>query len=89
MVVGQQKDLQMFVEFLRRLVVEALDGRFFDGPVHALDLAVRLRVGRLGQAVLHAILPTDAVETVPAGQKLMRLRRELHPVVGQDGMHWT
>lgn len=74
----------MLVEFLRRLVVKALDGRFLDGAVHAFDLAVRPRMGGLGQAVFHALFPTDAVKAVPAGQELLRLRGELHPIVGQD-----
>ena len=87
--VVQQKGLQVLVAFLRRLVVETLDGRFFNRAVRALDRAVRPRVGRLGQAVFHAVCPTDAVKTVPAGQQRMRLRRERRPVVGQDGMHFT
>jgi hypothetical protein len=85
-VVGQQKGLQVFVEFLRALVVKALAGGFFTGAVHALDLAVGPRVSRFGQAVLHAVFPADAVKTVPTRQELMRLGRELHPVVRQHGM---
>ena len=77
----------MLVELVGRLVMEALDGGFFDGAVHALDLAVGPRVRRFGQAVFHAVFQANAVKTVPTGQALVRLGRELHPIVGQYRMH--
>ena len=89
MVVGQQKGLQVLVEFLGALVVEALDGSFLNRAVHALDLAVRPRVRWFGQAVLHAVCAADAVKTVPTWQELVRLRHKLHSVVGQYGMHFV
>ncbi len=88
-VVGQQKGLQVLVELVGGLVVEALDGGFFDGAVHALNLAVGPRVRRLGQAVLHVVFPANAVKAVPTRQELVRLRRELHPIVGEHGMHFV
>ena len=88
MVIGQQKGLEVFVEFVGGLAVEALDSRLFDGAVQALDLAIGPRVRRFGPAVLHAVFPANAVKTVPARQTLVRLGRELHPVVGQDRMHF-
>ena len=75
----------MLVDFLRRLVVEALDGGFFNRAIQALNLVVRPRVGGLGEPVLHAAFPADAVEVVPTRQQLMRLRGELHAVVRQNG----
>ena len=77
----------MLVESLRSLVMEALDGGFFEGAVHALDLAVGPRVGRFDQAVHHALFPADAVKTVRDRQELVRLGCKLHPVVRQHGMH--
>ena len=56
----------MLVQLLRRLVVKALAGRFFEGAVQALDRAVGPRMRRLGEAVLHALFATDAVKAVPA-----------------------
>ena len=66
--------------------MEALDGGFFNRAIHALNLAVRSRVGGLGEPVLHAVFPADAVEAVPTRQKLMHLRGKLHAVVRQNGM---
>jgi len=86
-VVGQQKGLQMLVELVGGLVVEALDGGFFTRAVQALDRAVGPRVGRFGQAVLHALCAAEAVKTVPARQPLLRLRCKWHPVVGEHGRH--
>ena len=60
-----------------------LDRGFFDGAVLALDLAINLRVGELGQAVLPAVSAADAVKTVPAGQEQVGLRGKLNAVVGQ------
>jgi len=57
--------LQVRVELVGGLVMVALDPRFFDGAVHALDLAVGPRVRRFGQAVRHAVLPANAVNAVP------------------------
>ena len=89
MIVGQQEGLQVLVELRGGLVVEALDGGLLAGPVHALDGAVGPGVGRLGEAMRHAVFPTDAVKAVPTRQELVRLRRELHPVVRQHGMHFV
>ena len=69
--------------------MEALDGGLLDGPIHALDLAVGPGVCRLGEAMLHAVFPTDAVKAVPTRQELVRLGRELHTVVGQYSMHFV
>ena len=61
-------------------VVEALDGRLFDGPVHPLDLAVRPRMVRFGEPVLDAIRFADHVEAHlarPGGVPVARLLGEL------------
>ena len=78
--------MQVLVEFVRGLVMGALHGGFLNRAVHAFDLTVRPRMGRLGQAVLHAVFAADTVKAVPTGQELGRLGRELHPVVRQYGM---
>ena len=44
-------------------------------------------MGRLGQAVRHAVIAIDAVEAVPTGQEQVRLRGERYRVVYQDRMH--
>jgi len=71
------------------LVVEALDGRLFDGPVHPLDLPVGPRMVRFGEPVLDAILLADHVEahlTRPGGVAVAGLLGELDAIIGQDGM---
>jgi len=78
----------VLVEFVCGLIVEALDGGLFNRAVHALDLTIGPGVRRFGQAVFHALCAADAVEAMPTGQELMRLGRELHPVVRQYGMHF-
>lgn len=40
MVVDQEKGLEVLIQFGRGLVMEALDGGFFDSAVHASDMAV-------------------------------------------------
>lgn len=88
-VVGQQKGLQVHIELVGGLIVEALNGGFLEGAIHALNLVIGPRVGRLGQPVLHAILAVDTVKTVPARQELVRLWRELHAVNGQYGVYFV
>ena len=89
MIVRQQTGLQGLVELRSGLVVEVLDGGLLDGSVHALDLAVGPGGCRLGEAMLYAVFPTHAVKAVPTGQELVRMGRELYPVVRQYGMHFV
>lgn len=46
------------------LVVEALDGRLFDSPVHSLDLTVGARTPGLGQAMVDVDLSASQFEAV-------------------------
>ena len=61
-VVGGQEVSEVRPELVAALVLEAFDGRFLDGAVHALELAVGLRVVRLGEPVLDLVGLTDHVE---------------------------
>src|SRR5215213_2199847 len=84
-----------------RDVVEALNGRLLDGAVHPLDLPIRPRVSRLGQAVLHIGLGAGEFEGVGAkellaSEHLLELVRhpgvtaglgEMRAVVGENRMH--
>ena len=77
-------------------VVVAFDGRFLDGPVHSLDLAVGPRMLRLGGAMFDAELGAGIFEGVspdelaPARASTIGVadpparRREVGAVVGQD-----
>ncbi len=71
------------------VVVEAFDGRVLDCPVHALDLAVGLRMVGLGQAVLDPVGLADHVEAHRSrigGVSIPGLLGELDAIVRQDRM---
>ena len=65
-VIGIEEELQVDPELVVALVVVAFDGRFFEGPVHALDLTIRPRMVRFCQAVLDVVLCADPVEDMHA-----------------------
>ena len=69
---------------LMGLVIKLLDGGFFQGSVHALDLSVGPGMVDLGQAVLDAICHADAVEDVLEGVAVPLVVAELDAVVGED-----
>ena len=54
-VVSRDEVGEMPAELVMALVVEALDGRLLDGPVHPLDLTVGPRMLGLGRAVLNVV----------------------------------
>ena len=87
-VVSQQKGLQVLIELRGGRVVVPLPGRLFEGAVDALDLPVGPGVGRFGEAMLYAVFPTATVKTVAAWQELVRLGRELPPIVCRYRMHF-
>ena len=62
------------------------DGGLLEGAIQALHLAVGPGMSGLGQAMYDALFAANAVETVPSGQQLLRLGRDLHRIVGQDGV---
>jgi hypothetical protein len=53
-VIGVDEVGEVLAEVLVGFVVEALDGRFFGGSVHAFDLAIGPWMFRLGQAMISA-----------------------------------
>src|SRR5919206_3102786 len=65
-VVGGDEGGEVLSELVAAGVVEALDGRVLDGPVHALDLTIRPRVPRLGQSVLDVEISAGRLEGVAA-----------------------
>ena len=56
----------MRAELLVAFVVGTLDGRLFEGAVHALDLPIRPRVVGFCLAVLDGVLAADPIEHVDA-----------------------
>src|SRR5690606_10753547 len=66
-------------------------GRFLDGAVHTLDLAIGPRMIGFGEPVFDAVLAADAIEhvrTVARGWAIAvpRCMAELDAVVGQHGV---
>ena len=74
MITGQQKGLQVLVEFSCALVMVALHSGLLNRAVQALDGSVGSRLGRLGHAVFYVVFAADEGETVPIGQEPVRLR---------------
>jgi hypothetical protein len=70
--------------------VEAFDGRLLDGPVHPLDLPVRLRTVRLGEAMPDAVGLAghgEAHLAEPRGIPVAGLFGELNAIIGQDRVY--
>lgn len=74
-VVGVDEVGEMLSEVLVGLVVEAFDGCFFEGSVHAFDLAVGPGVLGLGEPVVDVGLGAGELEGVSA-EELAALERE-------------
>ena len=53
------------------LVVEALDGRLFDRPVHSLDLPVGPGMARFGQAMLYIEISAGELKGMAAEEPLL------------------
>ena len=79
----------MLGELLMAVIMKALDGRFFDGPVHPLDLPVGPGMVDLGEPMLDVVLATAHLEHV-GGESggwsvgVAGRQAELDAVVGQD-----
>ena len=78
-VVGRHEVGEMPAEFVVALVVEALDGRLLDSSVHALDLAIRPRMPRLGQPMFDVEFCTGELEGM--AQKRLVPRHHLPDVL--------
>jgi len=63
-VVGSNEFVQVGSKLVVGFVVVALDGRFFEGAVHPLDLPAGPLVQGFGQPVLDPVCSTDLLEGV-------------------------
>ncbi len=73
------------------VVVVTFDIRFFDRPVHSLDLAIGPGMLDFVEPALDPVLPATHVEHVRdvSGRgpiRVARRERELNAIIGQDGM---
>src|ERR1700757_2971776 len=89
-VVGSDKVTKVNSQLLVSVVVVALHRSFFDGAVHALDLAVGPGMIGFGEAVVDALQKTDPVKRMAAKASreplaILRQIGELDTVVGEHG----
>src|SRR5512147_2544543 len=63
-VVGGDEVDQVALQLLMVVVVIPLHGRFLEGAVHSLDLAICPRMVRLGEPMLNAVFVASTVEGV-------------------------
>jgi hypothetical protein len=90
-IVGVYKAAQMSSQLVVAVILVALDGGLFDGPVHSLHLPIGPRMVRLGQPMLDTVLAADLIEAMnpKAGRPAVAIARqigELNAVVGEDRM---
>ena len=65
-VVGSDEVAEVNAQLVMAVVVVALNSGFFDGAVHALDLAVSPGMVRFGEPVVDAMPKTDPVKRMAA-----------------------
>ena len=73
MVLCVDEELKVLQMLVVAVVVKAFIGRFFDGAVHVLHLAIRSRMVGLGQAVFDGVLGADLIEAENSVAGLRRL----------------
>ena len=81
----------MLAQLVVAFIVVAFDGGLLQRPIHALDLPVRPRMIRLGQAMLDAVFAATHVEHVRHASRRRTVAvlgeiGELNAVVGQNGV---
>ncbi len=100
-VVGIDEVGQMLSEVLVGLIIEAFDGCVFNGAVHPLDLSIRPRMTRLGEAMFNVEFSASELKGV-AEERLASCLHcldvlgrpavsagigEMRPVIGENSVH--
>lgn len=85
-IIGVDEVCEMLFELFVIAVMEALDGRVLDGPVHSLDSSSGPWMLHLDQPVFDIVLVTDAVEDVIEGVAIASPICELNAIVYQNRM---
>src|SRR5690349_17677575 len=88
-VVGHQEDGQVLTQLLMGSVIITINGRFLEGAVHALDLAICPRVIRFRQAMVNTPFGTDTVKQQGKGIAVSGPVGELNAVVSQNGVNFV
>ena len=103
MIVGLDEGCEMSPELIMAVVVVAPDRCFLEGAVHALDLAVRPGMVRLGEAMIDIVLRTSQLKSMRPDRlalverlfdqrcrrRLVAWRGELSAVIGENGMDFV
>lgn len=92
-IVGGDEVGKVSFELIVSIVMVALDGRFLDRAVHALDLAIGLGMLDLGQPMFDAIFLASHVEhmrhvSCRRTVGIARREGELDPIVGEHRILW-
>ena len=93
-VVGCQEGFEMLSKLIVGLVMIAAHGCFFQGAVHALDLAVGPGMVRFGEPVLDSVFPAAYIEHVGGVTRGWAIgvpwrEGELNAVIGEHGMDFV
>ena len=93
-VVGCQEGVEVLPKLVVGLVMVAAHGCFFEGAIHALNLAVGPGMVRFGEPVLDAVFPAAHIEHmggVPRGWAIgiSWRERELNAVIGENGVDFV
>jgi hypothetical protein len=88
-VVGVDEVGKVSFELIVSIVMVALDGRFLDRAVHALDLAIGPGMLDLGQPMFDAILLAAHIKhmcrvSCRRAARVARRESELNPIVGEN-----
>lgn len=92
-VVGRDEGENVRLQACQIFVVEDLDGRILDRPIHALGLPIGPGMVGLGQTMLDAVLDANAIEDVRSEElsarssPVLKQVGECHAVIGQDRMN--
>ena len=87
-IVGHQEGVEVLLEVLMRLIVIFFDRGFFEGAVHALDLAISPGMIGFGEAVLDPVLLTHARKDMLEGILIPLAIGALHAIVRQDRVNF-
>ena len=86
-IVGVDEVVQVSLKLSMTVIVKALDGGLFDGPVHSLDLSVCPGMLDLGRSVVDAVLAASAAKYMLTGDVVLFAICKLDAVVGENGMN--
>ena len=93
-VVGSEEGVEVLSKLIMGFVMIAAHGCFFQGAVHALDLALGPGMVRFGEPVLDAVFPTAHIEhmgSITRGRAIgiSWRERELNAMIGENSVDFV